>query len=206
MPARPIISREFIAGHKRRRIIEALAELATEGSYEETKISDIVSRAGVARKTLYENFEGKEEVFLAAFDTGAGELLDAVRNACATAPPGDARLRVEAGVGALLDYVVVQPAMAQLCMIEAFSATPAATQRYEQALAGFVDLARETLPRDDRLPETVAETVVGGVAWIVSQQIRRGKTAEARALKRELSDFVLAPYLDGEFEAADQMR
>ena len=48
--------------------MDALAELTAEQGYEATKISDIVKRAGVARKTLYDNFEGKEEVFLAAFE------------------------------------------------------------------------------------------------------------------------------------------
>ena len=76
-PARragPRCSREFIAQHKRRRIMDALAELTAEQGYEATKISDIVRRAGVARKTLYDNFEGKEEVFLAAFDAARDEV------------------------------------------------------------------------------------------------------------------------------------
>jgi len=70
---RPTLPREFIALHKQRRIMDALAELTAEQGYEATKISDIVKRAGVARKTLYDNFEGKEEVFLAAFDAARDE-------------------------------------------------------------------------------------------------------------------------------------
>ena len=72
---RPALPREFIALHKQRRIMDALAELTAEQGYEATKISDIVKRAGVARKTLYDNFEGKEEVFLAAFDSARDEVL-----------------------------------------------------------------------------------------------------------------------------------
>src|SRR6187551_1693588 len=72
---RPSLPREFIALHKQRRIMDALAGLTAEQGYEATKISDIVRRAGVARKTLYDNFEGKEEVFLAAFDAARDEVL-----------------------------------------------------------------------------------------------------------------------------------
>ena len=66
-PTRPELPKEFVAVRKRRRIMDAIAELTAEEGYEATKIADIVRRAGVARKTLYDNFDGKEEVFLAAF-------------------------------------------------------------------------------------------------------------------------------------------
>jgi AcrR family transcriptional regulator len=71
---RPVLPREFIALHKRNRIMRAVAELTAEQGYEATKISDIVRRAAVARKTLYDNFSGKEEVFLAAFDAAVEEV------------------------------------------------------------------------------------------------------------------------------------
>jgi len=36
---------------------------------------------------------------------------------------------------------------------------------------------------------------VGGVAWIVYRQIRRGETERAEDLLPELTEFMLAPYL-----------
>jgi hypothetical protein len=80
-------------------------------------------------------------------------------------------------------------------MIEALSATPETTRRYEDALEAFVELTRGALPNDERLPETIAETLVGGVAWIVYQQIRRGDAAHAEHLLPELNEFMIAPYL-----------
>ena len=71
--ARPQLPPEFIAAHKRRRMIDAMAELCAEQGYEATKIADVVRRAHVARKTLYDNFYGKEELFLAAFDSAIAE-------------------------------------------------------------------------------------------------------------------------------------
>jgi AcrR family transcriptional regulator len=193
-PARPALPREFIALHKRRRIIDALAELTSEQGYEATKISDIVRRAAVARKTLYDNFSGKEEVFIAAFDSTVEEAVRRIEAGCAEAE-GDWEEKVEAGLAAFLGYVAEEPALARLCLIEALSATPATTERYEDALQGFVEMARRALPQDDRLPETIAETLVGGVAWIVYQQIRRRETEQAEDLLPELSEFMMAPYL-----------
>jgi AcrR family transcriptional regulator len=197
---RPEISREFIAGHKRRRIMDAIAELTAEQGYDATKIGDIVRRAGVARKTLYDNFEGKEEVFLTTFDAAVEETVRRIEEACGKVEGGwDERL--EAGLRAFLGYVAEEPALARMCMIEALSATPAANRRYEDAVRRFVEMTAQTAPRDDRLPETIEETLVGGVAWIVYQKIRRRETDKALDLLPELTDFMVAPYL-GAAEAA----
>jgi len=174
--------------------MDALAELTAEQGYEATKISDIVKRAGVARKTLYDNFEGKEEVFLAAFDAARDEVRGRVEEGSAGADV-DWQERIEGGLAAFLGYVAEQPSLARMCMVEALSATPATTKRYEDALETFVEMTQQTLPKDARLPDTLAETLVGGVAWIVYQQIRRGDAERAEDLLPELTEFITAPYL-----------
>jgi AcrR family transcriptional regulator len=206
---RPALPREFIAAHKQRRIMDALAELSVEQGYEATKISDIVRRAGVARKTLYDNFEGKEEVFLAAFDAAFEEAMERIEKACAEAGEGGWQERAEAGLAAFLGYVADEPVLAHMCMIEALSATPATTRRYEDAMETFVRLAGETLPRDKRLPETLDETLVGGVSWIVYQALRREQAQGAEDLLPQLTEFVIGPFLDAGLaeppgEAADR--
>jgi AcrR family transcriptional regulator len=193
VPVRPALSREFVAVHKRRRIMDAIAELTAEQGYDATKIGDIVSRAGVARKTLYDNFEGKEEVFLAAFDTAVDEVLERIEADCA-AVEGGWEERVEAGLASFLRYIAENPALARMCMIEALSATQTATERYEAAMQRFVELTKRTVPQDDHLPETIEESLVGGVAWIVYQQIRREEAEKAEDLLPELSEFMLAPF------------
>ena len=184
--------------------MDALAELSAEQGYDATKISDIVRRAAVARKTLYDNFAGKEEVFLAAFDASVEELTHRIEEACIGAGDGW-QGRIEAGLEAFLDYIAENPVLARLCLIEALSATPATTKRYEDAMQSFVEMAQRTFPQDDRLPETIEEILVGGVVWIAYQQIRRGETERAVDLLPELSEFVMAPYVGiGIAEAADK--
>lgn len=174
--------------------MDALAELTAEQGYEATKISDIVKRAGVARKTLYDNFEGKEEVFLAAFDAARDEVLRRVAEGAA-ADEGDWQERVEGGLAAFLAYVAEQPTLARMCMIEALQATPATAKRYEDADRAFVELTRDVLPKDERVPDTIAESLVGGVAWIVRRQINRGDAERAEDLLPELTEFMVAPYV-----------
>jgi AcrR family transcriptional regulator len=173
--------------------MDAMAELTAEKGYEATKIADLVKRAGVARKTLYDNFDGKEEVFLATFDSAVTEVSTRIE-AAVTAIDGDWQQQVEAALGALLEWVSERPALARLCIVEAVSATAAASRRYEETLLLCVATLRRGAPSGAGLPATTEETLVGGVAWILHQRIRRGAAGEASELWPELTDFVLSPY------------
>lgn len=190
---RPSLPPEFIALHKRNRIMAALAELTAEKGYEATKISDVVKRAAVARKTLYDNFSGKEEVFLAAFDAAVAEIERRVEDAWAEVE-GDWEEAVEASLEALLAYLAEEPAMARLCLVDAQSATPASIERREQTMQRFIELARQNLPHEAPLPETVDEAVVGGVAHILIQELRHDRAAAAPELLPQLREFVVEQY------------
>jgi len=190
---RPELPREFVAGHKRRRMMDAIAELTAEQGYEATKIADIVRRAAVARKTLYDNFDGKEDLFLSAVDATMGEMRVVVEEACErTDSPED---QVVAGLEALLDFVAEHPAAARMCMLESISATRGSARLYDAGMRDFVDLLRNSALDSSGLPETIEESLVGGVAWILQQQIRRDEGERAGELLPELSQFVLSPYL-----------
>jgi AcrR family transcriptional regulator len=174
-------------------MIAAVVELTAERGYDATQIADIVRVARVARKTLYDNFDGKEDLFLAAFDLSMNQATEAVEAACEAAGE-DWMRRIEAGLAAFLGYVADNPATARMCMVEALSATPSASARYDAAMRSFVELLEADVPPDADLPSTVEETLVGGVAWILHQQIRRGEAERAMELLPELSEFVLSPY------------
>jgi AcrR family transcriptional regulator len=190
---RPELPREFVAGHKRRRMMDAIGELTAEQGYEATKIADIVRRAAVARKTLYDNFDGKEDLFLSAVDATLGEMRAAVEAACErTDSPED---QVVAGLEGLLDFIAEHPAATRMAMVESISATRSSARLYDAGMRGFVQLLRNSALDGSDLPETIEESLVGGVAWILQQQIRRGQAEQAGELLSELSQFVLSPYL-----------
>lgn len=193
MSTRPELPREFVARHKRRRMMDAIAELTAEGGYEATKIADIVRRAAVARKTLYDNFDGKEDLFLSAIHATMGEMRTLAEEACAEVESPESG--IIAGIEAVLDYVAEHPAASRMCMVEAISATPSSARLYDAGIREFVELFRKRAPAGADLPETIEESLVGGVAWILQLQIRRGDAEQAPELLPELSQFVLSPYL-----------
>jgi len=193
-PTRPELPREFVASHKRRRMMGAIADLTAAQGYESTKIADIVRRAAVARKTLYDNFDGKEDLFLSAVDSTLTEMRMAVEEACEGAN-GSREGGIIAGLAALLDFIAAHPAASRMCMVEAISATPSSARLYDAGMRDFVELLRGRARDDVDLPETIEESLVGGVAWILQLQIRRGESERVGELLPELSQFVLSPYL-----------
>ena len=173
--------------------MDAIAELTAEQGYEATKIADIVRRAAVARKTLYDNFDGKEDLFLSAVDSIVTEMRVLVEEACDDGD--DPEERIVAGLEAMLDFIAEHPAAARMCMVEAISATPGSARLYDAAVHEFVELLQRSAPQRADLPGTIEESLVGGVAWILQLQIRRGEAETAPGLLPELSQFVLSPYL-----------
>src|SRR5690242_1893989 len=75
------LPRRFIVHNQRERMLLAVAESVAEQGYATTTVADIIARARLSRRTFYEHFADKEECFLAAYDTVAGQLLSAVGQA-----------------------------------------------------------------------------------------------------------------------------
>jgi AcrR family transcriptional regulator len=188
-----------VARHQRVRIIAALAQESSEQGYQQVTVADIVSRAGIARNTFYENFRSKEDCFLATQEYAMTAALERV--VAAAGELGNWADRVCAGLTAFLEYVAEEPALARTCMVEALSAGPAAVERYEgsqQAFVSLFKLGRDVSPHGGQLPETLEEAIIGGVFWIVYQRLAVGEVAAIPGLLPELTEFALTPYLGAE--------
>ncbi len=192
--SRPMLAPEVQAAFKRRRITDALAELCVEQGYRATTISDIARRARVGRGTIYEHFENREQILLVVLDHATSELLERVEVACVAAGGGSEE-RVEAGLAALLAWVADEPDAACACFVESLCATPEAFRRYLEAIAQFTALLRGALPSEVPRPETTAESLVGGVASILSGLIRAGRAESAPELLPQLTVFLRGPFL-----------
>jgi AcrR family transcriptional regulator len=195
-PGRQRLSREFISKHQRARIISALAEEIVAKGYRAVTVADIVSRAGIARNTFYENFSSKEDCFLAAQDFAVVEALRRVVDAATVVDSWQAR--VDAGLSAFLHHVASEPALARMCIVEALSAGPASLARYEESLQAFIPLfriGRKVSPHGEALPATLEETIIGGIFWIIYQRIILGEAEQIEELLPELVEFALTPYI-----------
>ncbi len=63
------LTEEQVAADQRRRLIDAMVQLAGERGYAASTVADIIAKAQVSRKTFYEHFSERKDLLLAAFDT-----------------------------------------------------------------------------------------------------------------------------------------
>ena len=170
-----------------------------ERGYRAVTVADIVRRAGIARNTFYDNFASKEDCFLATQDYAVEESLARIVEAATPLETWEDRLA--AGLGAFLGYLGEEPALARTCIVEALSAGDAAQERYERSLQAFVPLlraGRDDSPHGDELPETLEETIVGGIFWVIYQRLVLGEAERIEVLLPDLVDFALTPYIGAE--------
>jgi AcrR family transcriptional regulator len=131
----------------RQRLFEAAVELIAEQGFSATTVDDIAGRAGVAKGTVYYNFESKTVLFEELLRHGIGLLTAEFRAAVAGLPPREA---LAALVRAELEYIRRYRAFAQLLLSEMWRTN----REWQQTLR---------LLRGEAI-EVIAETVRSGVA------------------------------------------
>lgn len=189
-------SREVVAASQRERLLEAISAAVAERGYARTAVADVLARAGVSRKSFYEQFANKEECFLAAYDLGVDRVLAAIDDAIAgEADPATAAI---AGVHGYLGALVEHPDFARTFLIEALGAGPAAFERravvHERFAAQFRRIyagARRAVPGLPDLPPLRFRACVGAVDELVVEHVRLHGTEGLQALAEPLIDVVI---------------
>jgi len=202
-PGREPVSRDAVAADQRRRILAATAELIAEQGYQETTMEEIVRRAKVGYATFYKHYPDKEAAFLALLDAATEHTVGRVE-AAYKREEGPWADRVGAALGALFEDIAAHPDAAHAVLVEAVAAGSDAATRHEAALKRLAPLlrpGRELNPRQAELPESLEETLAGGVVWVLGQRLIAGEAAKLRGLLPETLEFILRPYI-GEDEAA----
>lgn len=190
------LRREVIAHHQRQRILAGAARAIAARGYRDTSVADIVKSAAIARARFYENFASKEDCFFALYDSTADAALTAVSAAC-DASHGEFPERVRTGLAALLAYIESERDAARACIVEGPAAGPAANQRFERLIGDFAALlrhGRDAAAPVPELPETVEETVVGGLYWLLYHALLDGRPKRVEKLLPQLVEFSLIPF------------
>ena len=189
---RPRISPEFVAVHKRARVLDAMAALSAEKGYEETTITDLAGRAHLARKTLYELFGGKDAIFVAAVEAARDALGERLEAACEAAEDPDPRECLRAALAEAMSFLAQNPDLAHLLLVEAPAALPASAAIYDREFVLLSERLRPAMP--DSAPQAIEEALVGGAASILRRRVRRGEAERVGDLLPDLEALFLAPW------------
>jgi AcrR family transcriptional regulator len=197
-PGRHGLPRDFVVHNQRERLIAGLAEAVAEKGYGGTTIADITRHAAVSRRTFYEHFEGKDECFVAAFDTVTAQLRGRIDEAYEAEDDWPDATR--AALDAMLSFLAAEPNLARLAMVEAMVAGPVVVERYDAAVQTFLPYLKAGRKGRSkkvlaRLSDSTEEALVGGMVSLISRRIVAGQTEELESLLPDLTEFTLAPYV-----------
>ena len=169
--------RDVVRQTQRARMLDAMVQSVAEKGYARVAVADVVERAGVSRKTFYEQFANKEECFLAAYDDGVDRLLAANDAALPTLAP-DWLAAARRAVEVYLDAMAASPAFARAFLIEALGAGPVALarrravqDRFAAQLEAVHRRARADIPAIPEVPPHTFRAVVGAVNELVTAHV-----------------------------------
>jgi AcrR family transcriptional regulator len=196
LPRRPHTSaREELRASQRGRLICAIADSVAVKGYAATSVADVLSLAGVSRRTFYEHFDDKEACFLAAYDAGAKAIFEAMADAIDPDQSWDQTL--DAVFGTWLESLNADLRFTRAYMIEFWGAGDAARERWKlrrDRTAGLLRALHERARKEDPaivpVSDTVVQAVVGGVNRVVIAHVLDDGEAPLTDLKPELLRFI----------------
>lgn len=192
------LPRELVRVNQRQRILLAALDVFAERGYEAATIKDIIRKARVSRATFYEVFVGKEACMVALHEEILRWLSEQVTPAIAEAAEWSAQVRV--GAGLTVDLLAADPRLAFVCAVEA-PALPVARIRQQheaivERLCAGLRAGRTESRTGKQLPEILETALVHGAIYMIGRAVVYGKSVDVEALRVELTNLILAPYLD----------
>jgi AcrR family transcriptional regulator len=180
---------------QRVRLALAMIDAIAEDGYRATRVADVISRAGVSRKTFYEHFENKQECLLVTFDLISGEAMRRVEAAYRDADGWPDR--VEAAIRALFDSAIENPGALRLSLLEIAAVGPLGISRREQSVARFEDFIRDALelaPGGGEVSDVTLKAIVGGLNRVLYRRVLRADADELHALIPGLTAWATSYY------------
>jgi AcrR family transcriptional regulator len=197
---RSIATREHLPAEQvievqRARLLGAVVEAIWDVGYARVTVAQVIGRARVSRKTFYRLFTDRDDCVAAAFDEAIADARSLVREAYGR--ESGWRDGVRAALSSLLVAMDERPALAWLCLVEAFSAGEIVLERRVEVLdelAQAVDRAR-TVEGSHEPPQLTAEGVVGAVFAVLHKRILEQSEDPLANLVGPLMSVVVLPYL-----------
>jgi AcrR family transcriptional regulator len=180
---------------QRIRLALAMIDSIGDDGYRATRVADVIARAGVSRKTFYENFENKQELLLWTFDAIAAELTRRIEDAYRETEgwPG----RVEAAIGALFSSAIDNPGALRLSLLEIAAVGPAGIERRERSIGRYERFLHDALslaPGEGTVSDAILKAMIGGFNRVLYRRVQGDEAPELLALVPDLSIWAASYY------------
>lgn len=187
---------DLIRAVQRERLLTAMIKTVTEIGYNALTVQNVLTRAGISRPTFYEQFEDKEDCFLAAFDAAAGRMRQRIEAAVAAEADNGWREQLRSGIAELLRFIADEPEDARTAIVEARASSPAGLRRRDEMLDSYATCIDARVRADlDEAPSAIAAAgVIGGIESVLYARLQRGETGELGTLLPSLMYFAVLAY------------
>lgn len=168
-------------GDKYRRILDAAIAVIAEKGFHNSRVSDIADRAGVADGTVYLYFKSKEQILMAALDSGFEAFYRRAKEELATAADARAKLRILARLH--LRLLNQNRNMAVVLQTELRQSAKFLAEFSQRELKGYFDLIREIIREGQtagsirkEVPDKIAAACLFGAldelvtSWVLSSR------------------------------------
>ena len=171
--------KEATSASQRARMLDGVTRAVADKGYARVTVGDVVSEAGVSRRTFYEQFKDKEDCFLAAYATGTEALIkDMVEASIGMGADADWREVLTLAIDTYVGGLAADPEFAKTFLVDVLGAGHAAVELrvkvYEQFVQQYVILARRAAREDPEIgdvPEVYLRALVGGIGELVQQHL-----------------------------------
>ena len=183
---------EDVHADQRARLCGAMIEAVAARGYGAVTTRELVGLAGVSKRTLYDLFAGKEECFLAVFDS----VVDGAVGRIAAAYEGgsDWRGSLCDAFAAFAREVERDPCASRLVLIEALGAGAASLERMERASARFEAMVSASLkqaPGNVPVAPVLVQGIVAGLARVARVRLLEDRAGELPELAEPLLEWAL---------------
>jgi AcrR family transcriptional regulator len=189
------LAREQTWLQQRRRLALAMIEAIEASGYRETRVADVISRAGVSRKTFYEHFDNKQDCLLSTFDAIAAQLAQRVEQVFRETDGWPDR--IEAAIGALFASAIENPGALRISLLEIATVGPPGIKRRERAMTRyerFLHDAMSLAPGEGTIPDNVLKAIVGGFNRVLYRRVPGGDATELLDLIPDLTHWAGSYY------------
>ena len=189
---------EQIAFHQRSRLQGAMVAAVAANGYADTTIKQLVSLAGVSRRTFYELFADKQACFLSTYDLIAAMATKRISRAYRARE--DWRERLRGGFECFAEIVCEERAASHLVLVDALGVGHRVLEHRERMAEHFELMLRQSFqdaPQGAVVSDTLVRAIVAGIRRVAYRRLLAGEPEQLSALMDDLLDWALGYHAPG---------
>jgi AcrR family transcriptional regulator len=205
---RPGADRKAVEANQRQRLHAAMIEAVAARGYAATTVADVITLAGVSRKTFYREFANKDDCFLAVYDRVVQQGMERIQVAYRAGKDGerDWNAGLCRAFEAFIAEIAERPKPTRFALLNVLSAGPAARDRVERAEATFAQMIAQSFaqaPEEVAMPHPILRSLVGGIWFVARTRLLDDDPQSIADSGSELFEWMLA-YRDPAVEVLPQ--